>query len=255
MASANTSSRTGVKTLAGVVALLAVAALGALALTSSVTSVDLRVDQALQSLRSDGATSVFLGLTNSAQEIVGLAVLALGVVILLLRRRRWDAARLFVMAGAAWALATVVKYLFDRPRPPAGLWLMAPDSPRSFPSGHTTTATVIVVIAAMVLIGTAWRVAAIALAVVFALAVGFSRVYLGDHYPTDVLGAYLTVTAVVLIVSAFTDLPRVRQLGGRLLRDPELAGGPASGARQADADTEIIHLPRPNAGAPGRRRA
>lgn len=254
MLSASTSSRTRVKALAGVVVLLMLAALGGLALTSQVASADLRVDQALQPLRSDGATTAFLGLTNAAQEAVGLAALALGVLVLLVRRRRWDAARLFVMAGAAWTLATAAKYIFDRPRPPASLWLLAPDSPRSFPSGHTTTATIIVVIAAMVLVDTGWRVAATALAVVFALAVGASRVYLADHYPTDVLGSYLTVAAIVLLVSAFTDLPRVRRAGARLLRAPELAETSPSETHQPDADTEIIHLPRSDAGALGRRR-
>jgi hypothetical protein len=65
---------------------------------------------------------------------------------------------------------------------------------------------------------------------VFALAVGASRVYLGDHYPADVLGSYLTVAAAALLVSAFTDLPRIRRLATRLLRAPEIAAARAQGA-------------------------
>jgi undecaprenyl-diphosphatase len=207
--------------IGGLVALVALLVLGGFALTTQLTHDDLAIDQAARGLRSPSATPVFLGLTGAAQEAVGLIALAVGLIILWLRRRRYDAARLLLMAGASWVLAVVVKYGFDRPRPPATLWLLRPDATGSFPSGHDTTATVMIVIVAMVLVGTgAWRVAGTTLAVLFALAVGVSRVYLGDHYPTDVLGSYLTVTAATLLVKTVTDLPRVRHLGARLLRVP-----------------------------------
>lgn len=206
---------------AGVVILFGLLVLGALALTSPVTHDDLAVDQALHSARFGFATTVSVDLTHAAQEAVGLGVLAIAVVVLFIRRRRFDAAVLFAMGGASWILALALKVLFDRPRPPARLWLARPDHSGSFPSGHATTAVVILLAAAfLVWHSPRWRTAVIAVGGVFALAVGASRLYLGDHYPTDVLGSYLTVAAAVLFVSAVSELPRVRRLASTLLRDP-----------------------------------
>jgi undecaprenyl-diphosphatase len=233
---------TRMKAAAGLVLLAAALILGRLALTSPVTRDDLRVDLALVPLRFGAATSVFTGLTAAAAEAAGLAALATGIIVLLARRRRWDAARLALTGGAAWTLALAVKHIISRPRPPAGLWLVRPDATGSFPSGHDTTATLVIVIAFMALAGTGrLRVAGTALAAVFALAVGTSRVYLGDHYPTDVLGSYLTVAAAALLASAFTDLPRVRRLAARLLRSPGIAPAPA---RNLPASRAHQPLPR-----------
>jgi hypothetical protein len=141
-----------------------------------------------------------------------VAALVVGLVVLVVRGRRLAATRLLVTAGAAWSLALVLKSVVDRPRPPASLWVQPPDNTGSFPSGHDTTATLLLVIVVSVLVGTGTlRRWAAAVAVVFALAVGFGRVYLGDHYPTDILGSYLTVAAVVLLVLAFLDLAPVRR--------------------------------------------
>jgi undecaprenyl-diphosphatase len=224
--------------------LLAVLALGGLALTGPVTRVDLHADTDLSQVRSGAATTVATGLTDSAQAMVGALVVALVVAMLLLRRRRWDAVFAAAVAGAAWTAGEVIKKVIGRPRPPASLWVMRPDSSGSFPSGHTVTAVVMVLVVLILArsFGLHRRllVAAGLLAVgaVYVLAVGVSRLYLGDHYPTDVLGSYLTVAASTLLVWAAAGLRVVRRLaGGRLsgsLDGATCCGGSACGWRRAD---------------------
>lgn len=210
-----------VKALIGVILLLALVGLGLLARTGPVTHDDLRIDELARQARFPLATGLFLALTSAASEIVGVAALVVGVVVLLFRRRRWDAFRLTAMAGSAWVLALGVKVLVGRPRPPASLWALTPDASGSFPSGHDTTACVVVFVVLMALTGTAGaRLWATVAAVVFAVAVGLSRVYLGDHYPTDVLGSWLAAACAAMLVSAVTDLPIVRRAVGSVLRDP-----------------------------------
>lgn len=106
-----------------------------------------------------------------------------------------------VAAGAAWALANVAKLIADRPRPyqvvaDAVLRQQAAHG-TSFPSSHTAV-TVAVVIA---LVPFLLRVLAGA-AVAYAALVGWSRVYLGVHYPLDVLagaGIGMAVGGTVLL--------------------------------------------------------
>ena len=218
--SASAVSSPSVKALLGLIALLGLLALGILVRTAEVTEHDLHVDLLIQPLRSSGATAVFLALTSSASEIVGIGALATGLLALLVRRRRWDAFRLAAMAGSSWVLAILVKHVVGRPRPPASLWAIRPDASGSFPSGHDTTACVLVLVVLMTLHGAhRLRVWGTLTALAFAVGVGLSRVYLGDHYPTDVLGSWLTVAAAALLVWAATDLPVVRRVAGLVLRD------------------------------------
>jgi undecaprenyl-diphosphatase len=118
--------------------------------------------------------------------IVVVVVLTVGYVVARTRSIMPVAAGA-VAAGAAWALANLAKAIADRPRPydvVAGAVLrQQPAHGTSFPSSHTAV-TVAVVIALLPFLPRALAGVAIA----YAVLVGWSRIYLGVHYPLDILG-------------------------------------------------------------------
>jgi membrane-associated phospholipid phosphatase len=203
----------GIRLALGAAALVAVLLVGLAVHLPQVAHHDLNVDVALARWRSPIGTALALGFTAAATEVVGIGALAVGLVVLALRRRTLQAAQLLVTAGSAWAAAYAIKALVDRARPPAALELAAPDASASFPSGHTTTAAIVVLVVWFALAGARrFRVVATVVALAYACALAVSRVYLADHYPTDVLASFGVVLGAALIVSAVFELPLVRRL-------------------------------------------
>lgn len=122
--------------------------------------------------------------------VTGLFAIAFVGYLLMVGRPR---AALFVVIAVlgAWGLNTVLKELFARERPTIVTHLMTANEP-SFPSGHTMIATTFYPTMAELLgrLGPHRRVRLylMGLAITFALAIGMTRIYLGVHYPSDVLG-------------------------------------------------------------------
>jgi undecaprenyl-diphosphatase len=108
---------------------------------------------------------------------------------------RWYAAA--VLSG--WALYALAKLAVHRPRPHVISRLMHGAGWYSYPSGHSMLAPLVfglgVIAWAAPWPSPALRRAALALAALIALGIGFSRVYVGAHYPTDVLGGLLLGTS------------------------------------------------------------
>jgi undecaprenyl-diphosphatase len=105
------------------------------------------------------------------------------------------------MAGAV-ALENGLKYAFHRARPEP-FFAMAPET-YSFPSGHALFSTCFYGALAGLLAanvkGASLRAAIWVAAGMLVLAIGLSRVYLGVHYPTDVIGGYLVAISLVCFV-------------------------------------------------------
>jgi membrane-associated phospholipid phosphatase len=218
------------KILGGLLLLALMALLGIAAKTPAVTRADIRLDEHLVPMRDAALTFGAKGATLVAQAAVG-AVLAVVVPIgLWLMRRRRDALVAACLMVGSLGVAFTAKALVSEHRPPQRLWVIPPDNPASFPSGHATVAAAVALLLALLVRGRA-RVLVVTLGALFALCVGFARVYLGVHYPVDVVGGYLVAAGVSLVVAGFFDIPSIS-------RGLEDVGTPATGRHHAGRASE-----------------
>ncbi|MFL6123664.1 phosphatase PAP2 family protein [Actinophytocola sp.] len=123
-----------------------------------------------------------------------LIVIALAVAALLAwRGRRGDCLLVIGAAAGVFVLGPVLKVFFERPRPPVAQRLVTIDS-WSFPSGHSLNSMVVLGLVTLLAVrartGWPYRTLVVALGAFLVFLVGFSRVYLGVHWPSDVLAGW-----------------------------------------------------------------
>jgi len=112
------------------------------------------------------------------------------------RRRAWFFA---AALGGAMTLNVVAKALLGRVRP--AFWhSLAPETTPSFPSGHAMGSLALVLTLFLLLRHSRWGWPTCSLGLLFVLGVGWSRMYLGVHYPSDVAAGWIASTAWVLSV-------------------------------------------------------
>ena len=161
---------------------------------------DAQVLQAIAGGRDATLTSIAWVVTDAGSFVL-LAPLSIAFLLLRRWKRPADDIALVVIAAGSALLPLVVKLIVARPRPT--IEQLSHLSSLSFPSEHTTQAAAIYLTIAIMLskgLMRGWREAAIVLGVVIALAVAWSRVYLGVHYPTDVAAGLLLGWGWALLV-------------------------------------------------------
>lgn len=155
---------------------------------------DATILQALESAREPHVTAVMTAITTIGRGPITAAFIILLVTWLLVRGFRTEAAFLLVANLGSGVLSPGVKAMFSRARPSVDVAtrITSPDS-FSFPSGHALSAMVLYTSLAMVA-GSLGHLrlqrALIALAVIMVPTMGFTRLYLGVHYPSDVVGGW-----------------------------------------------------------------
>jgi membrane-associated phospholipid phosphatase len=140
--------------------------------------------------------------THLGDTVVVFLIDAVLVALCLARGRRRLALFVTLVSVAGWTVRIGVRELTARPRPADALWH---EQTYSFPSGHTTNSAIaaaLVMIVFLPSLGRLARIAVAAAAVVSALAVGFSRVAGGVHWPGDVLGGLLFAVGFVSLAAA-----------------------------------------------------
>jgi membrane-associated phospholipid phosphatase len=154
--------------------------------------------------------------------VVAPLTLVVAVAALLMHRPRAAALDVLAVVGAD-LLQLGLKPLFDRPRPTVFPRLEQIGN-AAYPSGHAIVSAALAIVVVTICWRRPWRTAAACLAVAYVLAVGFSRIYLGVHYPSDVLAGWLLAAAWVAGLSAAL-------VPGLWRRAANGAGGEAKGGR------------------------
>jgi len=148
--------------------------------------------------------SFFVGITQLG-GVFGIIILTTILLALLLRRKLYQKALIVgaTVAGAG-VLNIVLKLIFERARP--DLWeQLIVETSFSFPSGHAMITAALGLSLIFICWNTRFRWLAVALGSSFIIVIGFSRLYLGVHYPTDILAGWVVsgawLSTVVTIVN------------------------------------------------------
>jgi membrane-associated phospholipid phosphatase len=182
-------------------------------------------------------------ISDSGSALAWQIVLAVVVVWLLWRRLPRLALFVVITAAGSSLLNTVVKTAVHRLRPVLTHPVAHEPGP-SFPSGHAQAAivgyTVLLLVFLPILHG-AWHRVAVTFAMFMVLAIGFSRIALGVHYMSDVLGGYILGAGWVAAMAAVFNAMRVDRgrrsghLRERLESEQAPRGsGHATGAEELD---------------------
>jgi undecaprenyl-diphosphatase len=182
-------------------ALLVVGALSLLGFLVLTAAVSLRhldgVDFVARSVIHESRHPGLLGFMESASYLGGqpgqVAVVVVGTVMLLPRRRRWALALPLVMLGVGF-VQLLGKWAVDRPRPNLDPW--------GFPSAHVLSLVVLcgylAYVACLASTRRRWQGLAIAAGAGIVGTVGYSRMYLDAHWLSDVMGGLTAGVAYLL---------------------------------------------------------
>jgi undecaprenyl-diphosphatase len=144
--------------------------------------------------------TIAVALTQLAR---GTSIFAIATLISLFLawRKQWRSlGYLLIAVLGSGLLNRIVKALIHRDRP--NLWESPlPELDFSFPSGHAMLSMALVIALVILIKQSHWRSLFLFCGVIFAIAIGWTRLYLGVHYPSDILGGWALAIAWAVGVS------------------------------------------------------
>lgn len=202
----------------GAALLLALGGVGAMIQSSTIARIDDALSEAAHAATHQPLVQLSFHISDLASTHTAFLITAVAAVALAVMHHWRGAVALAVAVLATQAGVQLVKVLVARPRPEDSQAVVDAHG-FSFPSAHSATAMALyaslAVVAASLVRGRT-RVGIVAAAGLVVMAVGATRVYLGAHYPTDVLAGWLTGALIVLASWALVSrlpLPAGRRRG------------------------------------------
>ena len=188
-----------------------------------IVAADIRVANLFVVFRTTDLTKIFTWITMLGKSQVILVFILTTTALLWLWRKKYCILPLFIAVAGSESFTWLGKLLFHRPRPAMAVYA---ERSFSFPSGHATIAVAFYGFAAYLLMRSArtWKTAVNILFTAFLLitAIGFSRVYLGEHYISDVWSGYLVGAMWLIIAISFSEWFRHKE---EKKREVPAAGG------------------------------
>ena len=153
----------------------------------------------IQGLENPVLTSIYLNTTNIADQKPSAVITAVIVIILFVSKFKREAIFLTLTMGTCGIVMSFIKTIFNRPRP--NIHRLVELNSLSFPSGHSTSATILYLSLALIFIKLMKKntYTPILVAIAGILFIVSSRIYLGVHYPTDTIAGMSLGSAIVLI--------------------------------------------------------
>ncbi|GAA4045479.1 hypothetical protein GCM10023063_35570 [Arthrobacter methylotrophus] len=227
----------------GIALAAAVLAIGfSVQLVGGLTTNEFGVDQELSRHHVAVLTALAMALNFLFAPVAGVCiVLVIGLYLFLVRRSLVRAFMFVLFACSGWVASEGFKLIVARHRPNPALLFdpLAPETgSNSFPSGHTAFAVALAFALYFLVRGTRWGPITAWAGAVLAVVVAWSRIYIGVHYPSDVVASFLATSAAVIVLAGLWNryaprvLERLPRRTAAALDSPE-AVSPEAAATQA----------------------
>ena len=164
----------------------------------------------MRTLHSDWLTMLVTWLTQLGGVMGATIIVVFGVIMLWRFGQKTSAWMLGVGVAGAALINIILKSIFARARP--DLWEhLVVETFYSFPSGHAMASSALAFSLILIAWRTRWRWPVVATALIYMLVIGLTRLYLGVHYPSDVLAGWAISLAWVVIVAVVLGILRLRR--------------------------------------------